>query len=116
MLKHKLKREPYWLDLVQGVRIKVKPATTALVMAARHAAALIDGKDHTAAGERTATLITELAKAAILAWEGVGDDKGKAAAVTPDGIAALMELWPVADAFEREYLAALYLLDAEKNG
>ena len=83
---------------------------------ARHAAALIDGKDHAAAGERTATLITELAKAAILAWEGVGDDKGKAAAVTPDGIAALMELWPVADAFEREYLAALYLLDAEKNG
>ena len=60
--------------------------------------------------------ITELAKAAILAWEGVGDEKGKAAAVTPDGIAALMELWPVADAFEREYLAALYLLDAEKNG
>jgi hypothetical protein len=51
-----------------------------------------------------------------LAWEGVGDEKGKAAAVTSDGIAALMELWPVADAFEREYLAALYLLDAEKNG
>ena len=48
MLKLNLKREPYWLDLVQGVRIKVKPATTALVMA-RHAAALIDGKDHTAA-------------------------------------------------------------------
>ena len=34
MLKLNLKREPYWLDLVQGVRIKVKPATTALVMAA----------------------------------------------------------------------------------
>ncbi len=68
MLKLNLKREPYWLDLVQGVRIKVKPATTALVMAARQAAALIDGKDHAAAGERTATLITELAKAAILAW------------------------------------------------
>jgi hypothetical protein len=67
------------------------------------------------AGQRTATLITELAKLAVLAWEGVGDEKGKATPVSPEGIEALMELWPVADAFEREYLAALYLLDAEKN-
>ena len=90
MLKLNLKREPYWLDLVQGVRIKVKPATTALVMAARHAAALIDGKDHAAAGERTATLITELAKAAILAWEGVGDEKAKPQPLRPT---ALLRSW-----------------------
>jgi hypothetical protein len=97
MLKLNLKREPYWLDLNHGVRVKVKPATTALVMAARHAAAVIDGKDHAAAGQRTATLITELAKLAVLAWEGVGDEKGKATPVSPEGIEALMELWPVAD-------------------
>ncbi len=116
MIKLNIPREPHWITLAAGVRLQVRPATTALVMAARHAASKVAGTDTAAAGERTATLITELAKAAILAWEGVGDDKGKAAAVTPDGIAALMELWPVADAFEREYLAALYLLDAEKNG
>lgn len=115
MLKIHRQREPAWLNLTQGVRVKVKPATTALVMAARHAAALIDGKDHAAAGLRTATLITELAKLAIIAWEGVGDDKGKLASITPEGVIALMELWPIADAFEREYLAAMYLLDQEKN-
>jgi hypothetical protein len=31
----------------------------------------------------------------VFYWNAVGDDKGKAAVVTPDGIAALMELWPV---------------------
>jgi len=115
MLKLNLKREPYWLDLAHGVRLQVKPATTALVMAARHAAAEIEGKDHAAAGMRTAALIAELAKSAVIAWEGVADDKGKPAALNADGISALMALWPIADAFEREYLAALYLLDAEKN-
>jgi len=45
----------------------------------------------------------------------VADDKGKPAPVSPEGVAALMELWPLAEAFERKYLAPLYALDAEKN-
>ena len=52
---------------------------------------------------------------AVLPWEGVADDKGKPAVVTPEGVAALMEHWLLADAFEREYLAGLYALDSEKN-
>ena len=51
----------------------------------------------------------------IQVLEGVADDKGKPAAVTPEGVAALMEHWLLADAFEREYLAGLYALDSEKN-
>src|SRR6266511_6214144 len=35
MIRLDLKREPYWLDLAPGVRIRVRPCTTALVMAAR---------------------------------------------------------------------------------
>lgn len=115
MLKLNLKREPCWLDLAHGVRVKVRPASTALVMAARHAASRIEGEGAEAAGTRTATLIAELAKASVIAWEGVADDKGKPAPVTPEGVAALMELWPMAEAFERKYLAPLYSLDAEKN-
>jgi hypothetical protein len=115
MIKLNITREPHWITLAAGVRLQVRPATTALVMAARHAASKVAGTDTTAAGERTATLITELAKLAVLAWEGVADDKGKPAAVTPEGIAALMEHWLLADAFEREYLAGLYALDSEKN-
>ena len=41
--------------------------------------------------------------------------KGKPAAGNGEGVAALMELWPLAEAFERKYLAPLYALDAEKN-
>ena len=115
MIKLNLPREPHWITLAAGVRLKVRPATTALVMAARHAASKVAGTDIAAAGERTATLITELAKLAVLAWEGVADDKGKPAAVTPEGVVALMEHWVLADAFEREYLAGLYALDSEKN-
>lgn len=115
MIQLNFKREPVWINLVQGARFQVKPANTALVMAARHAASKIEGQGHQAAGERTATLITELAKLAVLAWEGVQDENGKPAPVTPEGIEALMALWPIADAFEREYLASLYQLDAEKK-
>ena len=115
MIKLNLAREPHWITLAAGVRLQVRPATTALVMAARHAASKVSGSDTAAAGERTATLITELAKLAVLAWEGVADDKGKPAAVTSEGVAALMEHWLLADAFEREYLAGLYALDSEKN-
>jgi hypothetical protein len=35
MIRLDLKREPYWLDLAPGMRIRVRPCTTALVMAAR---------------------------------------------------------------------------------
>ncbi|WP_205231176.1 plasmid partitioning protein RepB C-terminal domain-containing protein [Azospira oryzae] len=62
MIKLNLPREPHWITLAAGVRLQVRPATTALVMAARHAASKVAGTDTAAAGERTATLITELAK------------------------------------------------------
>ena len=35
MIRLDLKREPHWLDLGHGVRLRVKPCTTALMMAAR---------------------------------------------------------------------------------
>ena len=35
MIRLDLKREPHWLDLGHGVRVHVRPCTTALMMAAR---------------------------------------------------------------------------------
>ena len=35
--------------------------------------------------------------------------------MTPEGIDALLDLWPIAEAFERLYLGPALLLDAEKN-
>jgi hypothetical protein len=118
MIRLDLKREPYWLDLGHGVRLHVRPCTTALVMAARAAVARGANAqpDNQAAGTLTATFVKTLARHAVDAWEGVGDAEGKPAAVTPEGVEALMDLWPIADAFERQYLGPALLLEEEKNG
>lgn len=115
MIKLNLKREEYWLDLGHGVRLKVRPATTALIMGAR-VAALKEAEEATDAGQRSAALIKELALLAVLEWEGVGDDENKPADVTPEAVSALMDLWPIADAFERLYLGPTLVLEQEKNG
>jgi hypothetical protein len=112
MIRLDLKREPYWLDLGHGVRVHVRPCTTTLIMAAR--AKLMDANGD--AGTRTAALLRELAILVIDAWEGVGDDAGEAVPVSPETIAAIMDLWPVAEAFERLYLGSAMVLDEEKNG
>jgi len=48
-------------------------------------------------------------------WDGVGGEDGKALPVTPEGIFALMDLWPIAEAFERLYLGPALLLEQEKT-
>lgn len=115
MIRLDLKREPYWLDLGHGVCVNVRPATTALVMAAR-VIALKENDEGADAGTRSATLIKKLAELAIIGWDGVGDSEDHLAEVTPDAVSALMDLWPIADAFERLYLAPTLILDQEKNG
>ena len=118
MLRLDLKREPYWLDLSHGVRLHVRPCTTALVMAARAAVArgVNAQPDPQAAGTLTAVFVKTLAQLAVDRWEGVGDADGQPAAISPDGIDALMDLWPIADAFECQYLGPALLLEEEKNG
>ena len=118
MIRLDLKREPHWLDLGHGVRLHVRPCTTALVMAARAATARQARSVPTdeAAGTLTATFVKILARLAVDEWEGVGDAEGQPAAVTPEGVEALMDLWPIADAFERQYLGPALLLEEEKNG
>jgi len=118
MIQLDLKREPHWLDLGHGVHVHVRPCTTALMMAARAEVQRNTGVDVTepeAAGIRTAELIKTLGKLAILDWEGVGDGEGDPLAITPNGIDALLDLWPMADGFERLYLGPALLLDDEKN-
>jgi hypothetical protein len=83
-----------------------------MIMAAR--AKLMDANGD--AGARTAALIRELAILAIDAWEGIGDAEGRPVPVSAEAIAAIMDLWPVAEAFERLYLGPAMVLDDEKNG
>jgi hypothetical protein len=56
-----------------------------------------------------------LARRAILDWEGVGDAAGEVLPVSPEAIDALLDVWPVFEAFQTLYVAKGLLLDAEKN-
>jgi hypothetical protein len=119
MIRLDLKREPHWLDLGHGVRVHVRPCTTALMMAARADAqrsAMPSTNETQAAGERTAALVKALGRLGIQDWEGVGDAEGEPAPLTAEGVDALLDLWPMAEAFERLYLGPALLLDEEKNG
>jgi hypothetical protein len=109
-------REPFWLDLVPGVRLEFRPITVASILVARQAAADV----LKAQGEDTVTLAglaftRSLARAGILAWEGVGNAEGEPVEPFPETIDAFLDLWPVFDAVDRLYVApALIGLD-EKN-
>ena len=115
MIRLNLTATPQWLDLAPGLRLLVGPLTTALMVSAR-ADAVIEAMPETATAEELALAMAKaVARRAVLDWEGVGDDAGNIVPVSPDGIDALLEIWPVFEAFQTKYVARGLILDAEKN-
>ena len=115
MLKLDVTAEPRWLDLDHGVRLRVAPLTTALMVAARSDPA-IEALPEGASDETRALVFAKaIARIAVTDWEGVGDADGAPVPVTPEGIDALLEVWPIFEAFQATYVASGLLLDAEKN-
>ena len=116
MIRLNLTATPQWLDLAPGLRLLVGPLTTALMVSAR-ADMAIESLPETATTEELALAMAKaVARRAILEWEGVGDENGSVVAVTPEGIDSLLEIWPVFEAFQTQYVAKGLILDAEKNG
>jgi hypothetical protein len=123
MLRLNLTNEAQWLDLGHGIEIQVAPMTTALMMAARKAAqgqiTFPDAPDTDDANLDTDGIALAMAKAvariAIRDWKGVGDDNGFSVPVSPEGIDALLDIWPIFEAFQTKYVARAIILDAEKN-
>ncbi len=106
---------PQWLTLAPGLRLLVGPLTTALMVSAR-ADMVIETLPETATTEELALAMAKaVARRAILEWDGVGDETGNVVAVTPERIDALLEIWPVFEAFQTKYVAKGLILDAEKN-
>ena len=116
MIRINLSPEPQWLDLGHDVRLQLLPLTTALMVATRSDPDVQDLDAEASNDSRAAIFATALARRAIIDWEGVGDADGTAIAVTPDGIDALLSLWPIFEAFNLLYVSRGMLLDAEKNG
>ena len=139
MLKLDLKKEPYWLDLPAGVRLKVRPLSTAVMSAAQASvikqigdwrqeikARSESGADvtdipnvddeNTRMGVTEALLVSALARGAVIAWEGVMDKTGAAESpVNDQNISELMSIWFVSQDFWKQYTAEISLLEIEGN-
>ena len=115
MIRLNLTATPQWLDLAPGLRLLVGPLTTALMVSAR-ADPAIDALPDGASQEALALAMARaIARRAVLDWQGVGDDAGNIVPVSPEGIDALLEVWPVFEAFQTMYVAKGLILDSEKN-
>ena len=118
MLRLQLTNAPSWLDLGHGVRVLVEPMSTAMMIAARRdpqIAELGEGIEQLNNDDLALVMAKAVARLAIKDWEGVGDEKGKALSVTPDRINALLEVWPLFEAFQTKYVNSGFLLEQEKN-
>jgi hypothetical protein len=105
MLTLDLTNAPRWHDLAPG----------ALMVATRSDPAVEAVPEEASDEERAVAFAKALARRAVLDWEGVGDDAGNPVPVSPEGIDALLEIWPVFEAFQTSYVARGLILDAEKN-
>jgi len=115
MLKLDLSNKPAWLDLGHDVRVLLGPLTTAMMVAARNDPAIAalpeDAPDETAA----LAFAKALARVAILDSEGVGDANSQPIEPSEQAIDALLDLWPLFEAFQTDYVAKGLVLDQEKN-
>lgn len=115
MIRLELSPEPQWLDLGHGVRLKLLPLTTALMVATRVDPAVQSLDPDASNDERAALFAGALARRAVVDWEGVGDMDANPLPVSNEGIDALLSLWPIFEAFNLAYVSGGMLLDAEKN-
>ena len=116
MIRIELSPEPQWFELGHGVRLQLLPLTTALMVATRSDPAVQALEADASNDTRAAAFAAALARRAIFNWEGVGDADGNVLPATPEGIDALLSLWPIFEAFNLHYVSRGMLLDAEKNG
>ena len=115
MLTLDLTNEPRWHDLVPGVRVQLRPLSTALMVATRSDPAVENLPNEASDEERAMVFAKALARRAVLAWEGVGDADGNAIDPSPEAIDALLDVWPIFEAFQLTYVSKGLLLEQEKN-
>jgi hypothetical protein len=127
MLTLDLPTGPCWIDLPHGVRVEIRPVTTAVMAAAQAAASRRLGAARAEAGDTGiepdmakglafAFLVKALARHSVVAWEGVGDRHGAPLDPTPDNVERLMDLDDMAAAFWDGATAPVAAVAAEGNG
>ncbi|SEG32870.1 hypothetical protein [Jhaorihella thermophila] len=115
MLTLDLSNEPRWHDLAPGVRVQLRPLTTALMVATRSDPVVEAVPREASDEERALAFAKALARRAVLAWEGVGDANSQPIDPSPEAIDALLDIWPIFEAFQLAYVSKGLLLEQEKN-
>lgn len=115
MLSLDLTNAPRWHDLAPGVRVQLRPLTTALMVATRSDPAVEAVPKDASDEERAVAFAKALARRAVLAWDGIGDADGNPIDPSPEAIDALLDIWPIFEAFQTKYVARAMILDVEKN-
>lgn len=130
MLRLNLQKEPYWMDLPSGVRVRVRPLSTAIMNAAQSLVikqikemqedeSILKPNldvDSIRFGLSEALLVKALAQAAIIEWEGVMLPEGDTAAqVTQQNVAELMDIWFIGQEFWKQYTTSYFVLEVEGN-
>jgi len=115
MLTLDLTNEPRWHELTPGVRVQMRPLTTALMVATRSDSAVETVPDEASDEERAVAFAKALARRAVLAWGGIGDADGNPIDPSPEAIDALLDIWPIFEAFQLAYVSKGLLLEQEKN-
>lgn len=126
MLQLKIAAQPEWLDPAHGVRVKMLPPSTPVIVEARRISAGLmlahgveideDGVGHM--GQALFIMTAAYVAAGALEWEGVADENGASAqTLTPDQVVALLGQEPeIFDFFDRGYASEVYALMSEKKG
>ena len=115
MLTLNLSNDPCWHDLAPGVRVRLRPLTTALMVATRSDPDVEAVTDETSDETRALIFAKALARRALLDWEGVGDAEGNVIDPSTAAIDALLDIWPIFEAFQLVYVSKGLLLEQEKN-
>ena len=115
MLSLDLTNAPRWHDLAPGVRVQLRPLTTALMVATRSDTAVEEVPEEASDEERAVAFAKALARRVILAWDGIGDAEGNPIDPSPESIDALLDVWPIFEAFQMTYVSKGLLLEQEKN-
>lgn len=115
MLTLDLTNQPRWHDLVRGVRVQLRPLTTALMVATRSDLVVESLPEEASDEERAVAFAKALARRAVLAWEGSGGADGNAIEPNPEAVDALLDIWPIFEAFQLTYVSKGLLREQEKN-
>ncbi|WP_028714368.1 hypothetical protein [Paracoccus sp. J55] len=117
MIRLNLAAGPKWFDLFDGVRFKLRPASSTIMAEARGSARLQKMVEEDASNEALSIcLAKEVARLALDEWEGICDEDGKPMEPSPEAIDAALDIWPVFEGFQLKYMAAAMLREQEKNG